>query len=78
MGKSSLENLLLEYRVTPIQTLSVALCQLLMGRLLRTTMLISSNKLVSKVEIGVFEMLCHNKLKYKRYYDMNAKVRVGA
>lgn len=69
--------MLLEYRVTPIPSLGVALCQLLMGRLLRTAMPLSTNKLVPKIESGIFKKLYHNKLKYKKYYDKNAKVREG-
>lgn len=33
------------------------------------------NKLVPKVESEVFKKLCHNKLKYKKYYDKNVKIR---
>lgn len=33
------------------------------------------NTLVPKVEGGMFEILCNNKFKYKKYYDKNTRVK---
>lgn len=66
---------LLEYRCTPIPALSKSPSEILMSRLLRTTVPIAKKQLKPKVSGNIQYKIKNNQVKYKQQYDRTARIK---